>query len=79
MRIEKLTTQKIIGDWGSLERYARAKGISYNSLRQTPSSLTPVSKAVENQLEADGYGEYLKIDRQNMLAELNQKGVANGL
>lgn len=71
MAIEKLTTQKITGDWGSLKKYAKAKGLNYYTLKNTPCSIQVLSKKVEEQLENDGYGEFLRIDRQKMMESIN--------
>ena len=73
MPIEKLTTQKITGDYGSLKKYAEVKGLNYFTLKNTVAVLQPVSKRVEEQLEADGYGDFLRIDRQEMVDKFGKK------
>lgn len=79
MKVTKMTTRKIISDYGSLREYADQKGISEASLRSLLSVLGASSRVVEDQLEKDGYGEYLKIDRENMKDEfLNQSEAGNG-
>ena len=82
MGIKKLTTQKITGDYGSLKKYAEAKGLNYYTLKNTVVVLQPVSKKVEKQLEDDGYGEYLRIDRQKMVDKFDEtksKEAVNGV
>lgn len=79
MPIEKLTTQKITGDYGSLKKYAEAKGLNYFTLKNTVAVLQPVSKRVEEQLEADGYGEYLRIDRQRMVDKFDKQNASEAV
>lgn len=81
MAITKMTTQKIIGDHGSLRAYAEKRGISEGSLRSLLSTLGASSRVIEDQLEKDGYTEFLRIDRKEMLDELNnnQAEAVNGL
>ena len=77
--IEKITTRKIVGDYGSLKRYAEEKNLSYSSLRIAITVLGASCKKVVQQLEEDGYGEYLKTDRQNMANEfIKQNEAVNG-
>jgi len=80
MKVKKMTTRKIISDYGSVREYAEQKGISEASLRALLSVLGASSRVIEDQLEKDGYGQYLRIDRENMKNKLlNQKEAVNEL
>jgi len=80
MKVTKMTTRKIIGDHGSVRAYAKKRGISEASIRSLLSVLGASSQKVVDQLEKDGYGEYLKIDRANLREKfLNQTEAQNAI
>lgn len=63
-RIEHITTQQIIGEWGSIEKFAASHGVSPASTKMVIYVEGARSRPVEDALRKYGYLNLLRFEKE---------------